>query len=91
MKRATLILNWIIIGCAVLSILTVVAASLLAKSEEPILFRGADGPTVVFVSTRFEPEVIVIPLLMALVLLMNTLVIRKQEKQIANQGVDPAR
>jgi competence protein ComGC len=91
MKRATLILNWIIIGCAALSILMVVAAPLLAKSEEPILFRGADGPTVVFFSTRFEPEVIVIPLLMALVLLMNTLVIRKQEKQIANQGVDPAR
>lgn len=51
------------------------------ESDEPIMtLSGVDGPTAIFVSTRADPTLIIIPLVIIVILLMNILVIKKQKQ-----------
>jgi hypothetical protein len=88
MKKITLTLNWIaILLIVIVPVVNIILALNTIHQEIPL--GGADGPTAIFISTDIDPFQNIIPLLIFLVLLMNIYVIRKQEKQIANQNMEP--
>lgn len=83
MKKTTLILNWLFIIFIVVSSFITLITCLTAKCEAPIelgIIGGADGPTAIFLATDINPLDIIFPLLLALLLLMNIAVIKKQKQ-----------
>lgn len=81
LKKITQLLNWVAIAFLVIVMLQMFFPGWEeVDPEEPYVFGGADGPTAIFVTTRVDPVLIIVPVAMVILLLMNLLVIRKQEK-----------